>query len=118
MVTLLDVEHQKIIDQLYNLSVNASGSFSSAQIAVLQTDFRLHCRHEEEAMIAVDYPYIHAHILAHTIAAKYFLRLTHYSSAGTSYLVSDLIADILEHINTYDAQFVDYCNSRKDIITK
>lgn len=103
---MLDVEHREIIDQLNNLAVNASGSFSTAQIAMLQTDFRLHCQHEEEAMATVDYPYIHAHILAHTIAAKYFLRLTHEDG---SYLASHLIADILEHVNTYDAQFAEYC---------
>lgn len=105
---MLGIEHRNLIDQLNNLTVAKDGLFSSAQVAVLQTDFRVYCRHEEEAMSAANYPYVYAHILAHTIAAKYFLRLL-MSDGG--YLASDLIADIVEHINTYDAQFIDYCEA-------
>lgn len=104
--------HKSLIDQLNNLQSGPDGTLSSAAISNLQTDFRQHCMDEEAAMFAVDYPYLHAHILAHSIAAKYFLRL---SLVGGRYLVSDLIADILEHTNTYDAQFVEFCAQRSSI---
>jgi hemerythrin len=102
----LNASQREIVDQLNNLKCGANGkSLSSSEVSCVQSLFREYCLIEEKLMVSVDYPFIHAHILAHTIVGKYFLRLV---LEKDLYLASDLIADILEHIDTYDAQFNEF----------
>ena len=56
-------------------------------------------------MREVEYPYIHAHIVAHTIEGKNFLRL---SLSQEKYSIYSLLNDVYEHMNTYDKQFASF----------
>lgn len=104
-------EHEAVITQLNNLQKTSNGTFDQIELSQLQVDFKNHCIHEEELMKDLDYPFLCAHVLAHTIVSKFFIRLSHDSGP---YLVSNLIADIMNHINTYDKQFDEFYRINPD----
>ena len=101
----LNATQQCIITGLNNLTFDKHKRLDSVAINQLRIVFEEHCIAEEAAMKEVDYPFTCAHILAHSIASKYFMRI---SDPDSRYLISDLIAEIMLHINTYDQQFSDY----------
>ena len=101
----LNATQQSIITGLNNLTFDKDGKADPVVINEIRIVFEEHCIAEEVAMREVDYPFLYAHILAHSIASKYFMRV---GIADSKYLASDLINDILLHINTYDQQFSVY----------
>ena len=102
--------HNQILNMLLELSYQPVEKVTTESIVKVQDTFRSHNIDEEKLMEELGFPYISAHILAHTIASKNFIRLM---QLPTKYQITDLIADLNIHVNTYDKQFFKFCEAIK-----
>lgn len=106
----LDKSHQYLITRLNNLPFLPDGTPVLKELNEIRATWDHECEEEVLIMREADYPYLHAHMLAHIIISKYFLRID--SNIANTFLVVNLITEIAHHIETYDQQFLDYLKTR------
>lgn len=106
----LDKGHSDLITRLNNVTFLADGRPDPIELNEIRIIWDHECEEEAQIMREDDYPYLHAHMLAHIIISKYFLRID--SDVSNTFLVVNLITEIAHHIETYDQQFLDYLKNR------
>lgn len=112
----MDSHHSHILfalDAVKGLS-NGHKSFDSLHatsetLSVLQkteTELRGHFLDEEDFMKRINYPYVASHSANHNESMRVFEKAVKHPSGGS---LSDLIEELLRHIDFFDRQLVEYC---------
>jgi hemerythrin len=106
----LDKSHLDLITRLNNLAFLDDGRPDPIELNEVRIVWDHECEEEVQLMSEAEFPYLHAHMLAHIIISKYFLRID--SESSNAFLIVNLITEIAHHIETYDQQFLDYLKTR------